>query len=238
MKTSKILLILLAGIMVGIFFNKKNAVMHSQKLKNFIEKAIIQQTNDKKETSEVLYKFAELFIRCIDKNKKAEQCLLNAYDNLNDVEKLIYAKKIFSPIIFIESFSFLNSDDAKNVIQLSKINKPDKNIIERLFDNKTNPEDHYIIRNYMINLFKNIGDSESEEWRNYFMQRIDNHLNLSKLSCHIDAKILRKINIGRSANAISVTDITPEDILIYTTTTYNNLNKPDEISANLWVAKN
>ncbi len=234
MKYSKILLILALAILAGIYYHENKAADNFN-LIQFIEKAVIQQKDDKKETSELLYKFAELFLKYVDEKPIAKDCLLAAYDNLTDNEKLLYVKKIFSPIFFIESFSYLDSNNAKDVISLAKLSKPDKNIITKLFENNLEAKDLSFIRNYAINFFNNIGNSKSADWKNYFNHRLKDNLSIPDLNDYIDPKIDRELNIGRAANALSVTNGSAEDILIYTTTTYNNLTNTDQICQNHWV---
>ena len=234
MQYPKILLILALTILARIYY-QENKVSDNLNLTQFIEKAVIQQKDDKKEISELLYKFAELFLKYVDEKPIAKDCLLAAYDNLTDREKILYIKKIFSPIFFIESFSYLDSNNAKDVISLAKLYKPDKNLITKLFDNNLDSKDLAFIRNYAINFFNNIGNSKSADWKNYFNHRVKNNLSIPDLNNYIDPKIERNLNIGRAAIALSITDCSSENILIYTTTTYSNLTNADQICQNYWV---
>lgn len=234
MKNSKILLFLSAATLAIIYYHENNAA-DKFNITQFIEKAIIQQNNDKKETSELLYKFAELFLKYADEKPIAKDCLLQAYDNLTNDEKILYVQKIFSPIFFIESFNYLDTNDAKDVISLAKLNKPDRNIITKLLNKNLDSQYLPIIRNYAMNFFNNIGNSKSADWKNYFSHRLKENLSIPDLNNYIDPKIDRELNIGRAANALSITDGSPEDILVYTTTTYNHLTNTDQICQNLWV---
>jgi hypothetical protein len=234
MQHSKILLILALAILAKIYY-QENKVEENFNLTQFIEKSLNQQNKDKKETSEILYKFAELFLKKADEIPIAKDCLLAAYDNLTDDEKLLYVKKIFSPIFFIESFNYLDTNDAKDVVSLAKLNKPDKKIITKLFDNNLDNKDLATIRNYAIIFFKNIGNSKSADWKNYFSHRVKENLSIPDLNDYIDPNIERSLNIGRAANALSVTNSSAEDILVYITTAYNKLTNTHQICQNHWV---
>jgi hypothetical protein len=234
MKHSKILLILAAATLAIIYYHE-NKTVDKFDLTQFIEIALIQQNKDKKETSAVLYKFAELFLKYADEKPIAQDCLLAAYDHLTDDEKILYVKKIFSPIFFIESFNYLDTNDAKDVISLAKLNKPDKNILTKLYDNNLDSKDQTSIRNYAINFFKNIGNSKSADWKNYFSHRVKDNLSITDLNNFIDSKINRELNIGRAANALSVTNSSAEDILVYITTAYNKLTNTHQICQSHWV---
>ena len=233
MQYSKILLILALAILAKIYYHENKAADNFN-LNQFIEIALIQQNNDKKETSELLYKFAELFLKYADEKQIAKDCLVVAYDNLTDNEKMLYVKKIFSPIFFIESFNYLDTRDAKNVISLSKLNKPDRNIITKLFNKNLDAQYLPIIRNYAINFFNHVGNSKSADWKNYFSHRVKENLSIPDLNNYIDPKIDRELNIGRAANCLSVTNNSAEDILVYITTTYNKLTNTEQICQNYW----
>ncbi len=237
MKHSKILLFLAAATLAIIYYHENKAADNFN-IPQFIEKAIIQQNNDKKGTSELLYKFAELFIKYADEKPMAKDCFLQAYDNLTDNEKMLYVKKIFSPIFFIESFNYLDTNDAKDVISLAKLNKPDNTILTKLYNNNLDSNDLVTIRNYAINFFNNVGNSKSADWKNYFSHRLKENLSIPDLNNYIDPKIDRELNIGRAANALSITNGSPEDVLIYTTSIYNNLTNTDQICQSHWVPCN
>ena len=202
-----------------------------------VKKMLNDQDRNKDDTSKMLYVFAENYIKNSPNYKKSSACFIKSYDDLTDENKLLYAKRIFSPITFLESEQYLEDKDTPTVINLAEKNHQDLNLLLKLFNNtQLTKKDLKKIREILTTFWGIISDdSLSEKWLGFFIERIKNNSYLTKCNELLPRKIQNQAHIGRSYLTLSFFKTDTVTMLNYATAAYNYISSADIISKKMWV---
>ena len=216
---------------------KKHTLNQELTTSEIVKKMLNDQDCNKNDTSKMLYVFAENYIKNSPNYKKSSACFIKSYDDLTDENKLLYAKKVFNPIFFLESEQYLEDKDTLTVINLAEKNHQHLNLLLKLFnDTQLTKKDLKKIREILTTFWGIIShDSLSGEWLGYFKERIKNNSYITKCNELLSRKIQNQLNIGRSYLPLSFFKTDTVTMLNYATAAYNYISSADMISKKMWV---